>query len=81
MITYFVVQTFQRGKKGMLIADLPRPARDRLHCERVAEKLAETSASVVAFSRTGDPETDDWEDAKVISQFGDMPSELLELTS
>ncbi|MCZ7451056.1 hypothetical protein V6R98_27200 [Agrobacterium sp. CCNWLW71] len=81
MVTYFVVQTFQRGKKGALIPDIPRPARDLLHCERVAEKLAERSAGVVAFSRTGDPESDDWEDAKIISQYGETPSELLALAN
>lgn len=81
MVTYFVVQTFQRGKKGALIPDIPRPARDRLHCERVAEKLAERSAGVVAFSRTGDPESDDWEDAMIISQYGETPSELLALAN
>lgn len=81
MITYFVVQTFQKGKKGALIPDLPRPAHDRSHCERVAEKLAQKSAGVVAFSRTGDPESDDWEDAMIISQYGETPSELLELAN
>ena len=78
MVTYFVVQSFQRGKKGALIADQPRQARDKAHCEYLAGKLAEKSESVVAFSRSGDPSTGDWEDAQIIAQHGCVPDELLE---
>jgi len=81
MVTYFVVQSFQRGKKGMLIPDQPRQARDQHHCQYLAEKLAESCASVVAFSRTGEPETGDWQDAIILAQFGETPSELLEMAS
>ncbi|CDZ43069.1 Hypothetical protein NGAL_HAMBI1146_58420 [Neorhizobium galegae bv. officinalis] len=81
MVTYYVVQSFQRGKKGMLIPDQPKQARDESHCGLMAERLALTSASVVAFSRSGCPDTGDWGDAKIISQFGEVPSELLEMTA
>lgn len=80
MVTYFVVQAYQRGKKGALIPDQPKQARDKNHCEVMAERIAQTSASVVAFSRRGDPETGDWDDAYVIAQYGDVPHELLEMT-
>jgi hypothetical protein len=30
----------------------------------------------VAFSRTGDPATGDFSDAKVIKKFGDVPNDL-----
>lgn len=78
MVTLFVVQTFQKGKKGMLIPDLPKQARDEVHCRALADRLAGKAASVVAFSRSGDPEAGEWEDAVVISQFGELPAELLE---
>lgn len=78
MMTYYVVQSFQRGKKGALIADPPKQARDLDHCQRIAERLAETCASVVAFSRSGEPEDGAWEDAVIIAQYGDVPEELLE---
>jgi hypothetical protein len=81
MITYFVIQSFQKGKKGMLIPDQPRQARDRNHCELVAERLALTSDSVVAFSRTGDPVSGDWDDAVIIARHGEVPSELFELAN
>lgn len=79
MITYFVVQSFQRGKKGALIPDEPKQARDQNHCVILAERLSKVSASVVAFSRSGDPDSGDWEDAVLIAQYGDVPGELLEL--
>jgi len=78
MVTYFVVQSFQRGNKGMLIPDQPRQARDVLHCIDLADKLAPSSASVVAFSRRGEPEAGDWEDAVVLKQHGEVPAEMFD---
>ena len=36
--------------------------------------MAEKSAGAVAFSRQGDPGTGEFEDAKVIKTFGEVPS-------
>jgi hypothetical protein len=43
-----------------------------------AEALSrkEGHAGAVAFSRTGDPATGDFSDAKVIRKFGDVPTDL-----
>lgn len=79
MVTYYVVQTFERGRKGSLVADQPRQARDKAHCEYLAERLSETHVAVVAFSRTGEVETGDWDDAVIIAQYGQIPDELLEM--
>ncbi|HEU5019654.1 MAG TPA: hypothetical protein VFT69_16975 [Pseudolabrys sp.] len=79
MVTYFVVQTFQKGKRGMLIADQPRQARDQGHCEFLAERLSHSNAAVVAFSRRGEVESGDWEDAIILAQYGQIPEELLEM--
>lgn len=79
MVTYYVVQTFQRGKRGVLLPDQPRQARDERHCEMLAERLSETHHAVVAFSRVGDPSTGEWEDAQVIAQYGPLPDELMEM--
>ena len=78
MVTYFVVQSFQRGNKGMLIPDAPRQARDLAHCERLAMTLAKERASVIAFSRSGDPDVGAWDDAVIIAQYGEDPAEMLE---
>jgi hypothetical protein len=43
-----------------------------------AEALSRKEGRVgaVAFSRTGDPATGDFSDAKVIKKFGDVPDDL-----
>ncbi|WP_332717415.1 hypothetical protein [Pelagibacterium mangrovi] len=79
MVTYYVVQSFKRGKRGALLPDQSRQARDQHHCEMLAERLAETCHAVVAFSRAGDPTTGDWEDAQLIAQYGPLPDELMEM--
>jgi hypothetical protein len=38
--------------------------------------LFETRCRAVAFSRTGDPATGDFSDAKVIRKFGNVPDDL-----
>ena len=45
---------------------------------RVEEALSRKEGHVgaVAFSRTGDPATGDFGDAKVIKKFGDVPDDL-----
>lgn len=78
MVTYYVVQSFQQGNKGMLIPDQPRQARDKTHCESLATQAADAGCVVVAFARTGDPETGDWGDAVILAQHGDLPAELME---
>ncbi|RDE08377.1 hypothetical protein [Pelagibacterium lacus] len=79
MVTYFVVQTFQKGKKGVLIADQPRQARDEAHCKYLAERLSHSVHAAVAFSRRGEPSTGDWEDAVILAQYGPLPDELMEM--
>jgi hypothetical protein len=43
-----------------------------------AEALSrkEGNVAAVAFSRSGDPATGDFSDAKVIKKFGDVPDDL-----
>lgn len=81
MVTYFVVQGFQRGRRGTFIADAPREARDEMHARRMAERLAPLCDGVVAFSRSGDPVTGDFEDAVVIAQIGELPEEMFEVAA
>lgn len=70
MLTYFVVQSFERGKKGALVADQPIEAHGLDHAMRMAERLSRVKAGVVAFSRTGDPATGDYEDAVIVATYG-----------
>ena len=78
MVTYFVVQSFEQGHKGMLIPDSPWEARSAEQALAFALRLAAEKAGVVAFARTGDPATGDFSDAVVLAQYGRLPGELLE---
>jgi hypothetical protein len=40
------------------------------------QSLLHRDVGAVAFSRTGDPATGDFSDAKVIKKFGDVPDDL-----
>lgn len=71
-LTYFVVQAYTavKGSKGKISADEPIPARDHDHAMRMFERFKQNRAGVVAFRRTGDPTTGDWEDAVIIAKHG-----------
>jgi hypothetical protein len=45
-----------------------------LRAEALSRK--EGNVGAVAFSRTGDPATGDFSDAKVLKKFGDVPDDL-----
>lgn len=71
-LTYFVVQAYTavKGSKGKISADEAIPARDHDHAMRMFERFKQTRAGVVAFRRTGDPTTGEWEDAVIIAKHG-----------
>lgn len=78
MITYFVVQSFTLGSRGALLADNPVQATGPEHALRLAERLASTKVGVVAFSRSGDLSTGEFEDATVLFMSGDLPTDVQE---
>ncbi len=77
-LTYFVVQTFAavKGSKTKIGAETPMEARDQGHAMRLFERYGPIRAGVVAFRRTGDPKTGDWEDAVVIARHGLVSAEV-----
>jgi hypothetical protein len=76
-LTYFVVQAYKAVKgRGKISADEAIPARDHDHAMRMFGRFKETRAGVVAFSRTGDPTTGDYEDAVIIARHGILPAEV-----
>ena len=76
-ITYYVALPFVAADDGIA-------AREPLECFNPvavvmrAEALSrkERHIGAVAFSRTGDPATGDFSDARVIRKFGDVPDDL-----
>ncbi|WFP74535.1 hypothetical protein [Mesorhizobium sp. WSM4906] len=73
MLTYFVVQSFDFTPKGAIAAGKAVEVQDVEHALRLAEKLACCSAGVVAFSRTGDPISGEFEDAVILYANGIVP--------
>ena len=79
MSAMYVVQSFTSGKKGQMLPDSPVQAQNTNHARRIAERLAVRKALVVAFMREGNPTTGEWEDARLIAAFGDIPDEVREM--
>lgn len=74
MLTYFVVQGYEKTAKGALAAATPIQVQDEQHAMRLAEKLSKTNAGVIAFSRSGDPASGEYEDATILFSCGMLPA-------
>ena len=82
-LTYFVVQPYKaagKGKAGGISADDAIPADDEAHARRLVERFKDIRAGVVAFRRTGDPATGEWEDAVIIARHGIVSTEVDAMT-
>ncbi|WP_024899954.1 hypothetical protein [Brucella rhizosphaerae] len=80
MQTNFIVQSYTKIKGGNLRPDTPFIAKDVAHARRTAERMANSSPMVIAFSNTGDAETGDFEPPKLIFAHGDqLPPEVDEM--
>lgn len=73
MQTYFVVQSFEKTRKGALVASSPVEAQGEQQAMRLAERLSRGCAGVVAFSRSGDPATGEFDDATILVCYGAVP--------
>ena len=75
-ITYFVVQSFEVSRRGHAIPMALVQAQSPAQAVRMAERLA-SKGGAIAFSRTGDPETGDFDDAVILGQFGEVATETV----
>jgi allophanate hydrolase subunit 1 len=76
-ITYFVALPFDVGDGSVVVGEpieCLSPAAALERAQGLWKILGHTGA--VAFSRTGDPATGHFSDAKVIRKFGDVPGDL-----
>ena len=62
------------------MADEPIEVRGADRARRQAERVARSKGGAVAFSRTGDPSTGEYEDAVILGRFGEVPEDLAEFT-
>ena len=76
-ITYYVALPFVPAEDGIAPAEAVEcfdPDAAVMRAEALSRKAGFVGA--VAFSRTGDPATGDFGDAKLIRKFGDIPNDL-----
>lgn len=73
--TYYVAQPFELTKGGNLVAGQPQQAQTASAAIRRAEYLA-TKGGAIAFSRTGDPASGDFDDAVILKKFGEVPEDF-----
>ena len=76
-VTYFVALPFVTADDGVAPGEAVEcfnPNAAVMRAEALSRKAGHVGA--VAFSRTGDPATGDFGDAKVIKKFGEVPDDL-----
>ena len=76
-VTYFVALPFVAAHDGIAAGEPTEcfnPNAAIIRAEALSRKPGHVGA--VAFSRTGDPATGDFGDAKIIKKFGEVPDDL-----
>ena len=76
-VTYYLALPFIATADGIAAGE-PTECLNLLAVVARAEALSRNQGNVgaVAFSRTGDPDTGDFGDAKVLKKFGTVPDDL-----
>jgi hypothetical protein len=73
-ITYYAVLPFIRDEDGNLWPD------EAVECPSASTRaqglVNSTKAGAVAFSRSGDPSTGEFDDAVVLARVGEVPADL-----
>jgi hypothetical protein len=72
-MTYFVVQSFQGGRKGVPFADPPVVVAEQGQAERLAARLAESKLAVVALSVEDEGRGGTFGGAIIVAQYGELP--------
>jgi ABC-type uncharacterized transport system substrate-binding protein len=77
-ITYYVAMPFLQDDSGAVVAGAAEECQTSATALRRAEILSRTNGHIgaVAFSRSGDPMMGEFNDAKLIRAFGDVPNDL-----
>jgi hypothetical protein len=76
-VTFHVVIAFDRDAEGDLRPGEAHEAMSPIVAERRARALALEHAGTLAFSRTGDPATGDFQDAVILARFGEVDLDSL----
>jgi len=77
-MTYYVVQAFDVDARGRASPAEPVLAKSAEQAERMASRMAETKGGALAFSRSGDPDLGEYEDAVILARCGLVPDQFIE---
>ncbi|MET3925579.1 hypothetical protein [Devosia sp. 2618] len=77
MSSYFAVQSYKKGNKGVLIEEVPQVVASEAAAVRRAEVLARRRAGAVAFMRVAN-DFDEFDDPKFLARFGEVPDDVIE---
>lgn len=69
--TYYVVQSFTRDRVGLRM-DAPIQAFSEGTARRTAERLSSRKAAVMAFARTGNPATGEFDEPRLLARYGQL---------
>jgi len=77
-LTYYVAMPFLQDETGSPMAGAAEECQSSSSALRRAELLSRAAGSIgaVAFSRTGDPMSGEFAEAKLLRKFGNVPDDL-----
>jgi hypothetical protein len=75
-VTYFAVLPFSRTGEGDFLAEAAIEMRSAEQARETASRMLGGGRGAVAFSKTGDPATGEWEDAVILGRYGDVPDDI-----
>jgi hypothetical protein len=76
-VTYYVVVPFDIDASGELKPGEAKEVASSISAKRTALSLSSAHAGAVAFARTGDPATGEFEDAVILDRFGTVDLDAL----
>jgi hypothetical protein len=74
--TYFVVLPFSRTEDGDFLAEAAIEVRSAEQAKAIAARMEGPERGAVAFSKTGDPQLGEWDDAVILGRYDDVPDDL-----
>jgi hypothetical protein len=80
-VTYYAVLPFSRTEDGDFLAEAAIEVRSSSQARSTASRMEGEGKGAVAFSKTGDPQLGEWEDAIILGRYGDVPDDLAPYTS
>ena len=66
---------------GDFLAEAAIEVRIAEQAGRIAARIEGPQRGAVAFSKTGDPQLGEWNDAVILGRYGDAPDDLAPYTS